>query len=163
MNTHTERVRQSVVSGALTDQDVRQFVFRDPDIVKAVADLKEVFDKSMVRTYSTGQDKTELLIPLVDVETLLGYLISDLSVFVQGSGDVRMMAKSFFETEVFERDEEIDKELYNGVLDEIVRLIHNLVEQLRTTELDHHAPHSYDLVRILPSGGLLLIRAGYRT
>lgn len=163
ISSHTERVRQKVVSGELTDQVVTYVVFRQPEVAKVVQDLSEVFGKIMVTIYPVGSDKTEVIIPLVDMSALLSFMISDLSIFIQGSGDVRMMAKSFFETEVFDRDEEIDTELYSVVLDEIVRLVHYLVEQLRTTEFDHHAPHSYDLVRILHSGGLLLARASYRS
>lgn len=163
MKSHTERVREKIAKGQLTDQVVHQFVFRDPEIVQIVKDLREVFGKLFVRQYNVlGNDNT-VIIPLVDVETLLGYLMSDLSSFIQGSGNSYSMARSFFETEVFERDEEIDKELYHGVLNEVVRLIEYLVRQLRTTDFDHHAPHTYDLVRILPSGGLLLVRASYRT
>lgn len=163
MINHTERLRTQIADGVICDQVTNQFVFRDPEIVQIVKDLREIFGKAFVRTYNNTAVAQTVIVPLIEMETLLGYLLSELSIFIQGAGDIRTMARGFFETEVFELDEEIDKELYSAVLDEIVRLVEHLVNKLRTTEFDHHAPHTYDLVRILPSDGLLLIRASYRS
>lgn len=165
MKSHSERVRQQIVSGVLSDQVCTQHVFRQPEVTDAIRGLEEVVQKQLVRAYTIPglpEDvKSQVVVPLVDLEALFSYLISDLSLFVQGGGDVRTMARSFFETEVFDQDEDFDKELYHGVLDEVVRVVNFLVQQLRTTDFDHHAHHTYDLVRILPSRGLLLVRAAY--
>jgi hypothetical protein len=163
LKSHTERLRQEVAIGSINDQEVKQIVFRQPEVVKAIQDLKEVFGKLLVKVYNPPGVDTDIIIPLVDIEALMGFLLSELSCFIQGSGNVRMMAKSFLHAEVFERDEEIDTELYNSVLDEIERLVGYLIRQLQSTDFDHHAPHSYDLVRILHGDGLLLIRASYRS
>lgn len=172
MKSHTERVRQQAAEGSIVDQECTHIVFRDPRITQALRSLEDISKKQLVRTFSmssimaglTGEpSKQEVIIPLFEVESLFGYLLSDLSLFVQGAGDVRSMARSFFETQVFDQGEEVDQELYHGVLDEVVRVVNLIITQLRNTDFDHHGPHSYDLVRVLPSHGLLLIRAAYRS
>jgi hypothetical protein len=163
LNSSTESVRQQIVNGEIDDQDVIQFGFIDPLVTQIVKDLSDVFAKFMIKSSFTSTCGTEIIVPMMDTTVLLSYLISYLDVFIQDELKIRTMAKSFFETEVFEVNEEIDQDLYNAVLNEITLLMKYLVDKFITNEADHHAPHSYDLVRILPANGLLLIRAGYRS
>ena len=52
LKSHTERLRQEVAIGSINDQEVKQIVFRQPEVVKAIQDLKEVFGKLLVKVYN---------------------------------------------------------------------------------------------------------------
>lgn len=130
-------------------------VVRDPEVIDLIRELRHVLNDTCIQTKNYSGDY--LNIPVIDLDAMLEYVMSDLDKIVAGSITAESVARQYIFTEVMDHDVEFTP-LIAGVMHLVMRILIIAANNVLTHPFDHYVPHQYELQRVLPSGGLVLRR-----
>ncbi len=130
-------------------------VLRNFRLLELINELRHVLVDTSAPTRCYAGSYLE--IPVIDMEAMLEYLLSDLDKLIAGEMSSTRAVNHYVITEVLDHDAEFTP-LLKGVMDIVHELLQIVTLSILEHPLDHHAPHRYELHQILPSGGLVLRR-----